>query len=184
MSEYWIKQIIFAVIISIFASGLTVFAQTKQASNKKSVKKVKPQKLDCIVYEPDLELLREMQGKIRIIEAPQDWTRFDRQRPITNADGLRSAYIAKYQLKTENSGESSEENLTDVIVFHNADNNKFYKISGVEDFPWRPQSELRWTSADVLEFEQWVNPDNGGRYAVNVKTGKVERAGFVRSNAR
>ena len=147
-------------------------AQTKRPKKKTPVK----QTSDKIIYEPDAEMLREMQSKVKVIESKQDWAKFDRQSPIVNPSKTRSAYVA--QFKT-----AAETNATlDVIVIYDSATDKFYEIRGIEDFPWRPFSDFKWISDDALEFDQWINPTNGGRYRVNVKTGKIVAAGYVRSN--
>lgn len=152
-------------------------AQTARAKNKnvKPIKKTIQKTDDKIVYEPDAEMLADLRGKVLLLESKKDWAQFNRQQPINNADGTRTAYVAQFKMK------ENPEATTDVIVVFEKASDKFYEIRGIEDFPWRPFDQIKWTSNEVLEFEQWVNPNNGGRYAVNVKTGKIVRAGYVRS---
>lgn len=170
------KFILFTFIFFTFLLiGVAVSAQTNGAKNKRTKPTGMPMS-EKIIYEPDADLLREMQEKVRVVESKKDWARFDRQAPIVNSGKNRSAYIA--QFKMENDADA----MLDVIVVHDKGSDKFYEIRGVEDFPWRPFSEIKWISNDVLQFEQWVNPNNGGRYQVNLKTGKVVAAGYVRSN--
>lgn len=128
------------------------------------------------VYEPDAEMLADLKGKVRVVESKKDWAQFVRQSAIDNPDGSRTAYVARFKMKDQ------PDSLMDVIVVYEKQSKKFYEIRGVEDFAWRLLEGIKWTSADILEFEQWVNPSNGGRYAVNVKIGKIVRAGYVRSN--
>ncbi len=154
-------------------------AQAQKTTTK--TKRIKPKKTiqpieDKIIYEPDAELLETLRAKVTVVESKKDWAQFNRQRPIGNSDGTRTAYVAQFKMKDE------PDALFDVIIFSDAATGKTYEIRGIDEFAWRPFDEIKWTSADVLEFEQWVNPHNGGRYAVNVKTGKIERAGYVRSN--
>ncbi|HEX9961264.1 MAG TPA: hypothetical protein VGB00_10050 [Pyrinomonadaceae bacterium] len=167
----------FRRVFSAFAAGVFVFgtyagAQTKRPP--KPTKQITKQMNDKIKYEPDAGLLREMQAQISVVESKKDWKRFNRQSPAVNKSGGRSAYIAQFAI------EPGDEALLDVIVVYEKSSDKFYEIRGF-DFP-RPFGGLKWTSDDVLQFEQWANPRNGGRYAVNVKTGKVVSAGYVRSN--
>lgn len=174
-------QILFIFVLTFALGAMTIAAQSKRPKIKtsKTAKTVKPKIVDKIVYEPDADLLKETGEKVSVVEANNDWAQFNRQRPINNSSGTWTAYIAQYPLK---SADAPENTLFDVIVVHDTKNDKFYKIQGFDDFNWRPFSEIKWTSADVLQFEQWVNPHNGGRYSVNVKTGKLVAAGYVRSN--
>jgi hypothetical protein len=109
-----------------------------------------------------------------VVESKKDWRQFNRQRPAVSKPGNRSAYIAQFAI------EPGGDALLDVIVVYEKSSDRFYEIRGF-DFP-RPFVELKWTSDDVLQFEQWINPTSGGRYAVNLKTGKIVSAGYVRSN--
>lgn len=161
-------------ILSLFAVG-AVLAQQNNDRKTNRTKQTKMQAGDKIVYEADAEMLRNLQGKVRVVESKQDWTEFNRQSPSVNPARTRTAYTAKFPI------EADAENLMDVVVVHDAGDDKFYEIRGIEDFPWRPLSDLKWISNDVLQFEQWVNPNNGGRYRVNLKTGKLVAAGYVRS---
>lgn len=161
----------FAAIVSPLSAKIE--AQTKRVKpNKKTIQKAD----DKIIYEPDAELLATLKTKVSVVESKKDWAEFNRQRPVNNRDASRSAYVARFKMKDE------PDALFDVIIVYENSSGKFFEIRSIEDFPWRPFSEIKWTSSDVVEFEQWVNPNNGGRYAVNVKTGKIVRAGYVRSN--
>lgn len=130
---------------------------------------------DQTIYEADAEMLRDLQTKVRVVESKKDWAKFDRQSPFTNPAKTRSAYIAQFPI------EANTENLMDVVVVHDLKRDKFYEIRGFDNFPWRPLSDVKWVSTDVLQFDQWVNPNNGGRYQVNLKTGQIVAAGYVRS---
>lgn len=169
------KRTFFILLICSFLLNGAA-AQKKRPKKNTSPKPTQVQMKDEIIYEPDAEMLREMREKVRVIESKQNWTEFNRQSPIVNPAQTRSAYAAKFKM------ESDAENLIEVVVVHDSPTNKFYEIRGIEDFPWRPFSDFRWISDDVLQFEQWVNPNNGGRYRVDLKTGKIVAAGYVRSN--
>jgi hypothetical protein len=161
----------FALFIGVSLLGVCAEAQTKKAKNKTA-----EQGSDKIIYEPDADLLREMRGKVSVRLSKKDWAQFNRQSPVVNPKGTRSAYVAQFKI------DGDTDNLMDVIVVNEKPGNKFYEIRGFDDFPWRPFDEIRWINNDVLQFEQWVNPHNGGRYRINLKTGKVVAAGYVRSN--
>lgn len=165
--------LIFA-ILSLCAVG-AVSAQTKRPKRKTPAPTAAAIEAK-VIYEPDADLLREMREKVRVVKSKKDWAEFDRQSPIVNPAKTRTAYVARFKTKNET------DELFDVIVVHDAGDDKFYEIRGIEDFPWRPLSDLKWISADVLQFEQWINLTNGGRYRVNLKAGKIVAAGFVRSN--
>jgi len=165
-------------VLLAFIVGVGVFGNVTEAQTKRPKKKPTAQKLnqanDKIEYAPDADLLKKMQVQIMVVKSKKDWKQFNRQRPIVNKSGSRSAYIVEFAIEENNKA------MIDVIVIYEKSSDKFYEIRGF-DFP-RPFDELKWTSNDVLEFEQWVNPHNGGRYMVNLKTGKVVSAGYVRSN--
>lgn len=168
----------FRLVLSAFVVGVFVFgnfaeAQTKHPK-KKPTKQMTKQTNDKIRYAPDADLLKEMQAQITIVESKKDWKQFNRQSPTINKSGNRSAYIAQFGI------EEDEEAMIDVIVVYEKSSDKFYEIRGF-DFP-RPFDELKWRNDDVLEFEQWVNPHNGGRYVLDFNTGKIVSAGYVRSN--
>lgn len=171
---FW--QMFLAFAVGVFAFGGFAEAQVKRAKNvkMKQTKQAGKTAGDKIKYAPDADLLKEMQAQISVVESKKDWTQFNRQSPTTNKSGTRAAYIAQFAI------DSDKENLIDVIVVHNSASDKFYEIRGF-DFP-RPFDRLKWIGDDTLEFEQWVNPHNGGRYQVNLKTGKVVAAGYVESN--
>jgi len=171
---FW--RVFLAVAVGVFVFGGFAKAQVKRAKNGKTKQTKQADKIigDKIKYEPDTDLLKEIQEQITIVESKKDWARFNRQSPKINKSGTRAAYIAQFAI------DSDKENLIDVIVVHNSEDDKFYEIRGF-DFP-RPFDELKWTSDDVLEFEQWVNPHNGGRYAINLRTGKIVAAGYLRNN--
>ncbi len=171
---FW--QMFLAFAVGVFTFGGFAEAQVKRAKNGKTkqTKQASKTAADKINYAPDADLLKKMQEQITIVESKKDWARFDRQSPTTKKSANRSAYIAQFAI------DSDKENLIDVIVVHVSENDKFYEIRGF-DFP-RPFNELKWIDDNTLEFEQWVNPHNGGRYQVNLKTGKVVAAGYVRSN--
>ena len=122
-------------------------------------------------YTPDAATLKEMQKTISIVESKKDWAQFNRQSPTINPNKTRSAYIASFAIAGD------AENLMDVIVVHDKPTDKFYEIRGL-DFP-RPFENLTWKSNDVLVFDQWINPNRGGRYAVNIKTKKLTAFGFI-----
>jgi hypothetical protein len=168
----------FRRVFLAFAAGVFVFgnyaeAQTKRPPRKPAEQITKRMK-DAIKYEPDAALLREMQAQISVVESKKDWKQFNRQSPAVNKSGNRSAYIAQFAI--DESGEA----MIDVVVVYEKSRDRFYEIRGF-DFP-RPFERLKWTGDDVLQFEQWVNPTSGGRYTINVQTGKVVSAGYVRSN--
>ncbi len=170
-NNFW--RVLLAFIVSVFVFGNFAEAQTKRPKKMMTTKKVTLAK-DKIEYAPDADLLKEMQAQITVVESKKDWKQFNRQRPIINKSGNRSAYIAQFAI------EPGGEAMIDVIVVYEKSRDKFYEIRGF-DFP-RPFDELKWTSDDALEFEQWINPRNGGRYTVNLKSGKIVSAGYVRSN--
>ncbi len=163
------------LVFSFFLNGAAA-AQTKRPKKKTVPKPAAVQTNDQIIYEPDAEMLRDMQSKVRVVESKKDWAQFNRQAPVVNSANTRSAYIAQFKL------ENDPQAMLDVIVVDDKASGKMYEIRGIEDFPWRPFSDFKWISNDVLQFEQWVNPNNGGRYQVNLKTGKIVAAGYVRSN--
>lgn len=173
INSTYFQKIIAAFIISFFVFGTFAEAQTRRPKNKKTKQAIE-QANDKITYAPDADLLKEMRVQIKIVESKKDWKRFDRQRPMVNKRGDFSAYIAQFAI------EENDDALIDVIVVYEKSKDKFYEIRGF-DFP-RPFDRLKWKNDDVLEFEQWVNPHNGGRYAVNLTTGKIVSAGYVRSN--
>lgn len=163
-------------VVLPFACSPIYAQKTTKTKRAKPVKKTIQPIEDKIIYEPDAELLETLRTKVTVVESKKDWTQFNRQRPIGNSDGTRAAYVAQFKVKDE------PDAFTDVIVVYEKASDKFYEIRGIDDFPWRPFDAIKWRNADVLEFEQWVNPNNGGRYAVNLKTGKIVAAGYVRSN--
>ncbi len=171
---FW--QMFLAFAVGVFVFGGFAEAQVKRAKNGKTkqTKQAGKTASDKNEYQPDADLLKEMQAQITVVESKKDWARFNRQSPIVNKSGTRSAYLAQFAI------DADKENLIDVIVVRDAATDKFYEIRGF-DFP-RPFDRLKWTGDDTLEFEQGVNPHNGGRYRVNVQTGKVVAAGYVRSN--
>ena len=124
-----------------------------------------------IKYTPDAEMLKELQKTISVVESKKDWAKFNRQRPIINKNRTRSAYIAGFEINDDT------KNLRDVIVVQDAETDKLHEIRGLE-FP-RPLENLVWQSNDVLVFDQWLNPNRGGRYAVNLKTKKLVGFGFI-----
>lgn len=159
------------LVFSLFAA--TASAQTKIRKTPKSLAEKTSGK---IVYESDADMLRDLQAKVHVVESKKDWTEFNRQSPIANLNKTRAAYVAQFKMENES------EATMDVIIIHDKATDKMLEIRGIEDFPWRPFSDLKWISDDVLQFDQWVNPNNGGRYQVNLKTGKIVAAGYVRSN--
>ncbi|MBA2736845.1 MAG: hypothetical protein H0U50_08690 [Pyrinomonadaceae bacterium] len=167
------RLILLAFIVGVFVFGNVAEAQTKRPK-KKPTKQMTKQMNDKIEYAPDADLFKEMQAQVTIVESKKDWKQFNRQSPTINKSGSRSAYIAQFGI------EEDKEAMIDVIVVYEKSSDKFYEIRGF-DFP-RPFDELKWTSDDVLEFEQWVNPHNGGRYAINLRTGKIVAAGYLRNN--
>lgn len=122
-------------------------------------------------YTADKEMLKELQTTITVVESKQDWAKFNRQSPAVNPNKTRSAYVASFAI------DGDAENLRDVIVVHDTRTDKFYEIRGL-GFP-RPLENLVWQSNDVLVFDQWINPNRGGRYAVNIKTKKLTAFGFI-----
>ena len=167
--------ILIFTILSFFLVG-SLSAQKKRPKKKTPPKPAKFHMNDEIIYEPDAEMLSDMEKKVRVVESKEDWAQFNRQAPIVNSARTRSAYIAQFKLENEPKA------MLDVIVIDDQATGKMYEIRGIEDFAWRPFSDLKWFSKDVLQFEQWVNPTSGGRYQVNLKTGKIVAAGYVRSN--
>lgn len=164
-------RVLLAFFVGVFVFANYAGAQTKRPQPTRQITK---QMKDGVKYEPDGGLLKEMRSQISVVESKKDWKQFKRQSPTVNKSGSRSAYIAQFAI------EPGGEALIDVMIVYEKSSDKFYEIRGF-DFP-RPFVELKWTSDDVLQFEQWVNPTNGGRYAVNVKTGEIVSAGYVRSN--
>lgn len=159
-----------------FVAGMCLFSVFAEAQTKKEKNKSTEMTSDKITYEPDAELLAEMRKKVSVAVSKKDWAQFNRQSPATNREATRSAYVAQFRT------DGDAENLMEVVVVYEKSSDKFFEIRGFDDFPWRPFSEIRWFNNDVLQFELWVNPNNGGRYRINLKTGKVVAAGYVRSN--
>jgi hypothetical protein len=126
-------------------------------------------------YEPDAAFFKQLSEKVRVVESKRDWVQFDRQAPTANAGRSRIAYTATFRIKNDVSS------TVDIVVVHERSSDKFFEIRGIEDFPWRPFNGLKWIDKDTLQFDQWVNPNNGGRYRVNFKSGKLTAAGYIRS---
>jgi hypothetical protein len=158
---------------SLFLTGAA--AQTKRP-NKTKTKQTNVQTSDKISYEPDAALLRGLQEKVEIIESEQDWEELNEQSALINPARTRTAYTAEFKMENE------REAMIEVIVIADKTSGEMFEIRGFDDFPWRPFSDFKWITNDILQFEQWVNPSNGGRYRINLKTGKIVAAGFVRSN--
>jgi len=166
----FIRRAIFAFVVGIFVFGNFAEAQTK-GPKKKPTKQMTKQTDDKVQYTPDAGLLKQMQEQISIVVSKKDWTQFNRQSPTVNKSGSRSAYIAQFSI------EPGGDALIDVIIVYDKSDDRFYEIRGF-DFP-RPFDDLKWTDDDTLQFDQWVNPTRGGRYRVNLKTGKVIAAGYL-----
>ncbi len=169
-------QAIFALFIGVVVFGNFADAQTKRPKNN-GTKRAKPNKQaikqirDRVSYNSDADLLKAMQEQVKIVESKKDWMQFNRQNPAAGKNKTRSAYIAQFEIEADNDA------TIDVIIVHNFSTNKFYEIRGF-DFP-RPFDDLIWINDDTLQFDQWVNPQRGGRYQVNLKTGKVVAAGYL-----
>ena len=176
-----LKNLNFIAVIFVCAAIFTATAngqitKSKKAPTKKAIKQTIKQTMKSdepkIKYTPDRGMLRELQSKVSVVESKKNWAKFNRQRPISNAQQTRSAYIAEFNEKTDDVEYSLE-----VIVVSDAATGKFYEIRGVE-FP-RPLENIRWLSNDVLIFDQWLNPHRGGRYTVDFKTGELVNFGFI-----
>ena len=168
------KSICFVFLILSF--GLTnAMAQTKRPK-KKTTNQRSVQTREKIGYEPDADLLRELQEKVQIIESNQEWTKFNRQSATFNPARTRTAYTAQFKMENE------PDAMLDVIIIADKESGEMFEVRGFDDFPWRPLSGFKWITNDIFQFEQWVNPGNGRRYQINLKTSKVVAAGYVRSN--
>jgi len=163
------------ILVFVLPALAIAFCRADVSAQMKKPKKIVKQKIQTSEtpgkYTVDAEMFAELRDKISIVESKQDWAKFNRQRPVVNADRTRSAYIAAFKI------EGDAENLRDVIVVRDARADKFYEIRGL-DFP-RPFENLVWQSNDVLVFDQRLSPRRGGRYAVNLQTGKLVGFGFV-----
>lgn len=169
----FIRRTIFTVAVGVFLLGSFAEAQTRRPKNKTNTKQkqVTKQADDRINYSPDADLLKETREQVSVVESKKDWAQFNRQSPTVNRSGNRSAYIAQFAI------EPNGDALIDVVVVYEKASDKFYEIRGFA-FP-RPFEDLKWTDNDTLQFDQWVNPTRGGRYRVNLKTGKVIAAGYL-----
>lgn len=163
------------ILVFVLPALAIAFCRADVSAQMKKPKKIVKQKIQIIEtpvkYTADAEMFAELRDKISILESKQDWATFNRQRPIVNADRTRSAYIAAFEI------DGAAENLRDVIVVRDARTDKFYEIRGL-DFP-RPFENLAWQSNDVLIFDQWLNPNRGGRYAVDFRLGKLVAFGTL-----
>ncbi|MDQ3064457.1 MAG: hypothetical protein M3R14_16570 [Acidobacteriota bacterium] len=172
----FLRQAIFALFIGVVVFGNFAEAQTKRPKNN-GTKPAKPTKQaikqirDKVRYDADADLLKAMQEQFKIVESKKDWTQLNRQSPATSKNKIRSAYIAQFEI------EAGTNAMIDVIVVHDSSTDKFYEICGF-DFP-RPFDNLIWINDDTLQFDQWINPQRGGRYQVNLKTGKIVAAGYL-----
>ncbi len=89
-----------------------------------------------------------------------------------NPNRTRSAsYIAGFAI------DGDAENLRDVIVVSDAATGKTFEICGLE-FP-RPLENIKRQTDDALVFDQWMNPNFGGRYAGSFNTGKLVAYGII-----
>jgi len=169
----FLRQAIFALFIGLVVFGIFAEAQTKRPKNNgaKSTKQAIKQIRDKVSYDADADLLKAMREQVKIVESKKDWKQFNRQNPATSKNKIRSAYIAQFEI------EAGSGAMIDVIVVHDSSTDKFYEIRGF-DFP-RPFNDLIWINDDTLQFDQWVNPQRGGRYQVNLKTGKIVAAGYL-----
>lgn len=168
------KYLLFTIFaFSLCAAGAA--AQTKRPKNK-TTNKTNVQKNEKISYEPDAGLLGELQEKVQIIESEQNWAQFNRQSATLNPARTRTAYTAQFKMKNE------PDAMLEVVIIADQKSGEMFEVRGFDDFSSRPFSDFKWITNDILQFEQWVNPNNGGRYRINLKTGKLVAAGFVRSN--
>lgn len=172
----FLRQAIFALFIAVLVFGNFAEAQTKRPKNNRT-KQLKPTKQaikqtdNKVRYNADTDLLKAMQEQVKVVESKKDWTQFNRQSPAAGKNKIRSAYIAQFAIEADTGA------TIDVIVVHNFSTDKFYEIRGF-DFP-RPFDDLIWINDDTLQFDQWVNPQRGGRYQVNLKTEKIVAAGYL-----
>lgn len=171
MNKKTLTQSSLALAVALFVFAGSGAAQTKRPKVKPKAKPQAGQTSDKVTYSPDAEMLAQMRGQITIVESKKDWATFNRQRPVNNPTGNRTAYVAQFAI------EAGGNAVIDVVVVYDKAADKFYEIRGF-DFP-RPFEDLKWTDNDTLQFDQWVNPTRGGRYRVNVKTGKLVAAGYV-----
>jgi len=173
----FLRQTIFVLFIGVFVFGNFAKAQTKRPKNNgtkqsKSTNQAVKKTGDKVRYDANADLLKAMQEQVKIVESKKDWTRFNRQNPAAGRNKIRSAYIAQFTIEGTDA-------MIDVIIVHDSSTDKFYEIRGF-DFP-RPFDALIWIHDDTLQFDQWINPQRGGRYQVNLKTGKVVAAGYLQS---
>jgi hypothetical protein len=50
---------------------------------------------------------------------------------------------------------------------------KAHELKATCFLPWRPFSNLAWTTDTILVFEQWANPSFGHRFTVDISNGKM-----------
>lgn len=165
------RSFLVAFILSVFGFASFAGAQAKRPKTPVTGQKV-IQPNDSAKYISDPNLLRQMQSLVKIVESKQAWTRFDRQLPIVNKARSRSAYIAEF------AGAADGDGAVEVIVVHEKSSGRFYEVRGFELFS-RPFDRLMWRNDDELQFDQWITPHNGGRYVVNLRTGKVVLARYI-----
>lgn len=173
MHKNLLKQFVFAFIAGAILFGANAAAQTKKTGRKATNKTIE-QTTPGVIYEADADLLNQMREQISIVESEQNWETLDRKTAVSNSAKTMTAYVAQFKI------DEGSDALIDVVVVYGKEAGEFYEIRGF-DVP-RPFENLKWVGRDVVQFDQWVNGSNGGRYRVNLKTGEVIAAGYLRSN--
>lgn len=173
MHKNLLKQFVLAFVAGAVLFGANAAAQTKKTGKKAATKTI-GQTTSGVIYEADADLLNQMREQISVVESEQNWEMLDRKTAVNNSAKTMTAYVAQFKIDAD--GDS----MIDVVVVYGKEAGEFYEIRGF-DFP-RPFENLKWVGSDVLQFDQWVNGSNGGRYRVNLKTGEIVAAGYLRSN--
>ncbi len=83
----------------------------------------------------------------------------------------QSDYLKAYIVCLPISGTTA--GCQDKLFVEDTATQKTYELKATCLLPWRPFSNLAWTTDKILLFEQWANPSFGHRFSVDVSTGKM-----------
>ena len=85
----------------------------------------------------------------------------------TNQRGSSNAFLA---CAPESEGSSQ---CHDRVFVENIETGQLFELQDECFLPWRPYTNLGWSTDEILVFDQWANPNYGHHFAVLITSGEL-----------
>ena len=121
------------------------------------------------------DFLSEMQDSVTLVETK---LKPDAKRGNVTRNAARTYEAFTLDVPIE----GAEDNTREVIFIEDTKGKKIYEVKGF-DFP-RPFTDLAWSGNTTLVFDQWMQPQSGTHYGIDVRSRRLIAAASIPERGR